>query len=70
MFNGVLIYLKKQRFVHLGGISSITSIRGSRSVPVYFASKAYQKVSLEVYMSKQNQSNRRAFLSQKLAPVL
>jgi short-subunit dehydrogenase len=45
----VLAYnqFKKQSYGHLVGISSIASIRGSRSAPVYFASKAYQKAYLE-----------------------
>ena len=38
---------KKQQFGHLVGITSIAPIRGSRSAPVYFASKAYQKSYLE-----------------------
>lgn len=38
---------RKQQFGHLVGITSIASIRGSRSAPVYFASKAYQKSYLE-----------------------
>ncbi|WP_288956447.1 SDR family NAD(P)-dependent oxidoreductase [uncultured Polaribacter sp.] len=38
---------KKQQFGHLVGITSIASIRGNRSAPVYFASKAYQKAYLE-----------------------
>lgn len=38
---------KQQQFGHLVGITSIASIRGSRSAPVYFASKAYQKSYLE-----------------------
>ena len=38
---------KKQQFGHLVGISSIASIRGNRSAPDYFASKAYQKAYLE-----------------------
>lgn len=45
----VLAYnlFRKQQFGHLVGISSIASIRGNRSAPVYFASKAYQKAYLE-----------------------
>ena len=38
---------RKQGFGHLVGISSIASIRGSRSAPAYFSSKAYQKAYLE-----------------------
>ena len=38
---------RKQGFGHLVGISSLASLRGSRSAPAYFSSKAYQKAYLE-----------------------
>lgn len=38
---------REQGFGHLVGISSIASLRGSRSAPAYFSSKAYQKAYLE-----------------------
>ena len=34
---------RKQQFGQLVGITSMASLRGNRSAPVYFASKAYQK---------------------------
>ena len=43
---------RNQGFGHLVGITSIASIRGNRSAPAYFSSKAYQKAYLESLFMK------------------
>jgi short-subunit dehydrogenase len=56
---------KKQQFGHLVGISSIASIRGSRSAPVYFASKAYQKAYLEsLYIKTKSIKSKNVFITE------
>ncbi len=62
----VLAYnlFRKQQFGHLVGISSIASIRGSRSAPVYFASKAYQKAYLEgLYIKTKTIKSKKVFIT-------
>jgi short-subunit dehydrogenase len=62
----VLAYklFKEQQFGHLVGISSIASIRGSRSAPVYFASKAYQKSYLEgLYIKTKSIKSKKVFVT-------
>ena len=62
----VLAYnlFRKQQFGHLVGISSIASIRGSRSAPVYFASKAYQKAYLEsLYLKTKTIKSKKVFIT-------
>jgi short-subunit dehydrogenase len=55
---------KKQQFGHLVGISSIASIRGGRSAPVYFASKAYQKSYLEgLYVKTKTIKSKKVFVT-------
>ncbi|KGL59602.1 MULTISPECIES: SDR family NAD(P)-dependent oxidoreductase [unclassified Polaribacter] len=56
---------KKQQFGHLVGISSIASIRGNRSAPVYFASKAYQKAYLEsLYIKTKSIKSKKVFITE------
>ena len=56
---------KKQQFGHLVGISSIASIRGNRSAPVYFASKAYQKAYLEsLYIKTKSIKSKKVFIAE------
>tara|TARA_B110000046_G_scaffold184622_1_gene223618 strand:- start:9961 stop:10689 length:729 start_codon:yes stop_codon:yes gene_type:complete len=56
---------KQQQFGHLVGISSIASIRGSRSAPVYFASKAYQKAYLEsLYIKTKSIKSKNVFITE------
>ena len=45
-------FFRNQGFGHLVGITSIASIRGNRSAPAYFSSKAYQKAYLESLFMK------------------
>jgi len=55
---------KAQRFGHLVGISSIASIRGNRSAPVYFAAKAYQKAYLEsLYIKTKTIKSKNVFIT-------
>ncbi|MDC0177645.1 SDR family NAD(P)-dependent oxidoreductase [Polaribacter sp.] len=55
---------RKQQFGHLVGISSIASIRGNRSAPVYFASKAYQKAYLEsLYIKTKSIKSNKVFIT-------
>lgn len=55
---------KQQQFGHLVGISSIAAIRGSRSAPVYFAAKAYQKAYLEsLYIKTKSISSGNVFIT-------
>lgn len=55
---------KAQQFGHLVGISSIASIRGNRSAPVYFASKAYQKAYLEsLYIKTKSIKSKKVFIT-------
>jgi len=55
---------KKQQFGHLVGISSIASIRGNRSAPVYFAAKAYQKAYLEsLYIKTKTIKSNKVFIT-------
>ena len=55
---------KKQQFGHLVGITSIASIRGNRSAPVYFASKAYQKAYLEsLYIKTKSIKSKKVFIT-------
>lgn len=55
---------KKQGFGHLVGITSIASIRGNRSAPVYFASKAYQKSYLEgLYIKTKSIKTRQVYIT-------
>ncbi|QNM85615.1 SDR family NAD(P)-dependent oxidoreductase [Polaribacter pectinis] len=55
---------RQQQFGHLVGISSIASIRGSRSAPVYFASKAYQKSYLEgLYIKTKSIKSKKVFIT-------
>ena len=63
----VLAYnlFRKQQFGHLVGISSIASIRGNRSAPVYFASKAYQKAYLEsLYIKTKSIKTNKVFITE------
>jgi len=56
---------RKQQFGHLVGISSIASIRGNRSSPVYFASKAYQKAYLEsLYIKTKSIKSKNVFITE------
>jgi short-subunit dehydrogenase len=56
---------RKQQFGHLVGITSIASIRGSRSAPVYFASKAYQKAYLEsLYIKTKTIKSKKVFITE------
>ena len=56
---------KKQQFGHLVGISSIASLRGNRSAPVYFASKAYQKAYLEsLYIKTKSIKSKQVFITE------
>jgi short-subunit dehydrogenase len=56
---------KKQEFGHLVGITSIASIRGNRSAPVYFASKAYQKTYLEsLYIKTKSIKSRQVYVTE------
>jgi short-subunit dehydrogenase len=62
----ILVYnlFKKQQFGHLVGISSIASIRGNRSAPDYFASKAYQKAYLEsLYIKTKSIKSKKVFIT-------
>ncbi|WP_299046890.1 SDR family NAD(P)-dependent oxidoreductase [uncultured Polaribacter sp.] len=55
---------KRQQFGHLVGISSIASIRGNRSAPVYFAAKAYQKAYLEsLYLKTKTIPSKKVFIT-------
>lgn len=55
---------KAQQFGHLVGISSIASIRGNRSAPVYFAAKAYQKAYLEsLYLKTKTIKSKKVFIT-------
>ena len=55
---------KAQQFGHLIGISSIASIRGNRSAPVYFAAKAYQKAYLEsLYIKTKSIKSKKVFIT-------
>ena len=55
---------KKQQFGHLVGISSIASIRGNRSAPDYFSSKAYQKAYLEsLYLKTKSIKTNKVFIT-------
>ncbi len=47
IYDLVFHLFKKQKFGHLVAISSIASLRGNRSAPAYFASKAFQVNYLE-----------------------
>jgi short-subunit dehydrogenase len=56
---------KKQQFGHLVGITSIASIRGNRSAPVYFASKAFQKSYLEsLYIKTKSIKSKKVFITE------
>lgn len=56
---------RKQQFGHLVGITSIASIRGNRSAPVYFASKAYQKAYLEsLYIKTKSIKSKKVFITE------
>tara|TARA_B110000091_G_scaffold120858_1_gene130152 strand:+ start:3384 stop:4106 length:723 start_codon:yes stop_codon:yes gene_type:complete len=56
---------KKQQFGQLVGISSIASIRGNRSAPDYFASKAYQKAYLEsLYIKTKSIKSKKVFITE------
>jgi short-subunit dehydrogenase len=56
---------KKQQFGHLVGISSIASIRGNRSAPDYFASKAYQKAYLEsLYIKTKSIKSKKVYITE------
>ena len=56
---------KKQQFGHLVGISSIASLRGNRSAPDYFASKAYQKAYLEsLYIKTKSIQSKQVFITE------
>ena len=62
----VLAYnlFKKQQFGQLVGISSIASLRGNRSAPDYFASKAYQKAYLEsLYIKTKSIRSEKVFIT-------
>ena len=55
---------KKQGFGHLVGITSIASLRGNRSAPGYFSSKAYQKAYLEsLYMKTKSIPSKKVFIT-------
>ncbi|NVK52395.1 MAG: SDR family NAD(P)-dependent oxidoreductase [Flavobacteriaceae bacterium] len=55
---------KQQEHGHLVGISSIASLRGNRSAPVYFASKAYQKAYLEsLYIKTKSIKSKQVFIT-------
>jgi short-subunit dehydrogenase len=55
---------KKQQYGHLVSISSIAAIRGNRSAPDYFASKAYQKAYLEsLYIKTKSIKSRQVFIT-------
>ena len=55
---------RKQGFGHLVGISSIASLRGSRSAPAYFSSKAYQKAYLEsLYINAKTIHSKKVFIT-------
>ncbi len=55
---------KKQQFGHLVGITSIASLRGNRSSPVYFSSKAYQKAYLEsLHMKTKTIKSKKVFIT-------
>lgn len=55
---------KKQQFGHLVGITSIASIRGNRSAPDYFSSKAYQKAYLEsLYLKTKSIKTNKVFIT-------
>ena len=55
---------KEQKYGHLVGISSIASIRGNRSAPDYFASKAYQKAYLEsLYIKTKSIKSKQVFIT-------
>lgn len=55
---------RKQQFGHLVGISSIASLRGNRSAPVYFASKAYQKAYLEsLFIKTKSIKSKKVFIT-------
>jgi len=47
IYDLVFNQFKKQGYGHLAAITSIASLRGSRTAPAYFASKAYQVNYLE-----------------------
>lgn len=51
-------YFRQQGFGHLVGISSVASIRGSRQVPEYHASKAYQASYLESLWMKAHRTKK------------
>jgi|TARA_B110000908_G_scaffold161228_1_gene205291 short-subunit dehydrogenase len=56
---------KKQQFGQLVGVSSIASIRGNRSAPDYFASKAYQKAYLEsLYIKTKSIKSKKVFITE------
>ena len=55
---------RNQRFGHLVGITSIASIRGNRSAPAYFSSKAYQKAYLEsLFMKTKTIKSNKVFIT-------
>ena len=55
---------KEQQYGHLVGISSIAAIRGNRSAPDYFASKAYQKAYLEsLYIKTKSMKSQQVFIT-------
>jgi short-subunit dehydrogenase len=55
---------KQQGVGHLVGITSIASLRGNRSAPVYFASKAYQKSYLEgLYIKTKSIKSKQVFIT-------
>ena len=56
---------KKQQFGQLVGISSIASLRGNRSAPDYFASKAYQKAYLEsLYIKTKSIQSKKVYITE------
>lgn len=55
---------RKQGFGHLVGITSIASLRGNRSAPAYFSSKAYQKAYLEsLYIKSKKINSKKVFIT-------
>jgi short-subunit dehydrogenase len=58
-------FFRKQQFGHLVGITSLASLRGNRSAPVYFASKAYQKAYLEsLYIKTKSIKSKKVFITE------
>ncbi len=55
---------RKQGSGHLVGITSIASLRGNRSAPAYFSSKAYQKAYLEsLYIKSKTIRSKKVFIT-------